>query len=94
MAALNLNFAFGQEIPVHGSNTGVIFRPLNWTSTKVPLWQVDCEAFRRVGRPFELRDVTTQEHETFVNTFSARFNLNVKRKGTTVTFTPEISKAQ
>lgn len=39
---------------------------MNWTSTKVPLWQTDCETFRTVGRRFELRDVATTAHEEFV----------------------------
>jgi hypothetical protein len=60
--------------------------PMNWTSTKVPMWQIDCEEFRKVGRSFELRDVTTPEHESFVEAFSAKHRLKTKRHGTTVTF--------
>jgi len=52
----------------------------------VPLWQIDCEEFRKVGRPFELRDVTTPEHEKFVEVFSVRHGLATEREGTTVRF--------
>ncbi len=61
---------------------------LNWTTTKVPCWQTDCEAFRRVGHPFELHDVTTAAHEEFVETFCAHYDCHVMRAGTTVTFRP------
>jgi hypothetical protein len=59
---------------------------MNWSSTQVPLWQIDCEEFRKVGRPFELRDVTTPEHEKFVEVFSVRHGLWTEREGTTVRF--------
>ena len=48
---------------------------MNWTTTKVPLWRTDCENYRRTRRSFELRDLTTPEHWTFVKDFSARFDL-------------------
>lgn len=44
----------------------------------MPLWQIDCDDFRRVGKPFELRNVTTSEHLDFVGAFSARFGLLVE----------------
>jgi hypothetical protein len=51
----------------------------NRTTTTVPLWQVDCENFRRTGKPFELRDVaTTIEHRMFIEEFSARYELTVR----------------
>jgi hypothetical protein len=50
---------------------------MNWTSTTVPLWQVDCESFRRTQNAFELRDVTTTEHRDFVKQFAARYHLTV-----------------
>ena len=59
---------------------------MNWTSTKVPLWQIDCEEFRKVGRPFELRDVTTPEHEKFIEALSIRHGLRTEGQGATVRF--------
>jgi hypothetical protein len=61
---------------------------VNWTTTKVPLWQVDCENFRRTGRPFELRDVSAPEHLQFVNAFAARYELTVKEDRGSVRFEP------
>lgn len=61
---------------------------MNWTSTKVPLWQIDCHEFVKTGRPVELRDVTTPDHDEFVLAFSTKHNLSVKKKGTTVIFLP------
>ena len=58
---------------------------LNWTSTKVPLWQSDCENFWRSGRPFELRGVN-DEHMLFVEQFSRLFGLGFARQGHTVVF--------
>jgi hypothetical protein len=62
---------------------------MNWTTTTVPLWQIDCDNFRRVGKPFELRDATTPEHDAFVDLFCARYGLKSARKGTTVCMEPE-----
>jgi hypothetical protein len=59
---------------------------MNWTSTQVPLWQIDCDAFRQVGRAFELRDVTSVEHYEFETAFCARYDWVSKRSGTTVLF--------
>ena len=61
---------------------------MNWTSTTVPLWQIDCENFRKVGKPFELRDVTTDEHKRFVAAFGSRFHLKVAEKDRIVLFEP------
>ena len=63
----------------------------NWTSTKVPLWEADCVQFWRAGLPFELRDVTEDEHYIFVAQFSAAHDLAVTRDGTTVVFRPRES---
>jgi hypothetical protein len=52
----------------------------------VPLWQIDCEEYRKVGGTFELRDVATQEHEDFVRLFATRHKLAVTRTGPTVIF--------
>jgi hypothetical protein len=60
----------------------------NWTSTKVPLWENDCMQFWRAGLPFELRDVSEEEHYLFVVQFAAAHDLAVFREGTTVTFRP------
>jgi hypothetical protein len=61
---------------------------MNWTSTTVPLWQIDCDNFRRVLRSFELRDVTTPEPERFVKVFRERYGLKMSRTGSTVLFEP------
>jgi hypothetical protein len=64
---------------------------MNWTTTKVPLWQADCENFRKAGPPFELRDVTAQEHLTFIKDFATRNRLKLKRAGSVVRFEIESS---
>lgn len=64
------------------------FRRMNWTSTTAPLWQIDCDNFRRALRPFELRDVTTPEHERFVEVFRERYGLKTSCAGTTIRFDP------
>ena len=61
---------------------------MNWTSTTVPLWQVDCENFRRLGEPFELRAVETPDHNVFVDQFTAGF-LRCERIGSTIIFYPD-----
>lgn len=58
---------------------------MNWTSTQVPLWQIDCENYRRALQPFELRDVTP-EHDDFVEQFTLRYDLECKRIGTKIVF--------
>jgi hypothetical protein len=60
----------------------------------VPMWQIDCAAFEKVGRPFELRNVSTPEHESFVEAFSTKHRLRTEREGTTVRFLPKGSSAQ
>lgn len=59
---------------------------MNWTTTTVPLWQVDCENFRTTGQAFELRDISTEEHRNFIQIFSARFGLLAKIKGDVALF--------
>jgi hypothetical protein len=61
---------------------------LNWTTTKVPMWQIDCEAYRKLKRPFELRDATTVEHEKFIFAFCARYDWLYEWSGHTVVLTP------
>src|SRR5882672_11275327 len=41
---------------------------------------------RKVGRPFERRDVTAPEHENFFAVFATRHGWQFKKEGTTVTF--------
>jgi hypothetical protein len=62
---------------------------MDWTSTRVPMWQSDCEQLRRLRRPFELRDVAV-ENERFVELYAERWELLVTKGGTTVTFSPKI----
>lgn len=59
---------------------------MNWTTTTVPLWQIDCDNYRKVGREFELRDVTTPEHLRFAEVFAARYDLSFETAGTTIRF--------
>jgi hypothetical protein len=67
---------------------GMTRKPVNWTSTKVPLWETDCLQFWRAGQPFGLRDVTTSEHWQFVERFAKAHSLEVHREGQTVIFIP------
>lgn len=64
----------------------MIKKPVNWTSTKVPLWETDCLQFWRAGRPFELRDVCTDDHFQFVAQFAKAHHLEVQRDGERVYF--------
>jgi hypothetical protein len=50
------------------------------------MWQIDCEEFRKVGRSFELRDVSTPQHERFIEAFSTKHRLTTEREGSTVRF--------
>jgi hypothetical protein len=59
---------------------------INWTSTEVPMWEMDCVQFWRTGLPFELRNVTTEEHEAFVERFASAHQLTVEQYGSTVLF--------
>jgi hypothetical protein len=59
---------------------------INWTSTEVPMWEMDCVQFWRTGLPFELRNVTTDEHAAFVERFAAAHQLTVQREGSNVQF--------
>ncbi len=59
---------------------------INWTSTEVPMWETDCVQFWRTGLPFELRNVTTDEHDAFVQRFAEAHQLTVERYGNTVCF--------
>ena len=49
------------------------------------MWQSDCQELRKLQRPFQLRDVS-RENEKFVEMFAARFDFDVEREGSTVTF--------
>lgn len=59
---------------------------MNWTSTTVPMWQIDCENYRRVWLDFELRDVSTPEQEAFVKAFAEKHGIKTERHGSTVRF--------
>jgi hypothetical protein len=66
---------------------------MNWTSTKVPMWQVDCENFRRSGA-VELQDVSTPEQKAFVQAFALKYDMDVEWKGSTVRFLPKPKKQE
>jgi hypothetical protein len=53
---------------------------MNWTSAKVPLWEADCEEFRRAGRPFEVRHVDTEEAVKILERFATKYGLRYQRK--------------
>ena len=61
---------------------------LNWTSAKVPYWQSDCDAYRKLAKPFELRDVESNTQEAFAILYALQFDFEYKRDGSTVIFTP------
>ena len=58
---------------------------MNWTSTQIPLWQIDCDNHRKALRPFELRDLGPG-HDDFVEQFTQRYALECKRIGHRVIF--------
>jgi hypothetical protein len=62
---------------------------MNWTSTQIPLWQIDCDSFCKVGRVFELRNVSSFEHHQFIEAFAAKHGLTATISGTTVVFEPK-----
>ncbi|HET7712987.1 MAG TPA: hypothetical protein VFK94_00030 [Patescibacteria group bacterium] len=65
---------------------------MNWTSTRVPLWQTDCQNFWRAGSPFEVRDVTDLKDTEFLENFASSHNLFYTRWGTTIRFAaPQLS---
>jgi hypothetical protein len=49
------------------------------------MWQSDCEEYRKLRRPFQLRDVGL-ENERFIELYAARFDFDIERDGSTVTF--------
>lgn len=56
----------------------------NWTSTKVPMWEVDLIEFWRTGRPFEVREVSTPDQEEVILRFARSRGLKIERAGTTI----------
>jgi hypothetical protein len=62
------------------------------TTTQAMMWQIDCEKFLQSGCAWELRDVTTEEHGTFVMNFAYRNHLTFTRKGTGVRFVGKKTK--
>jgi hypothetical protein len=71
-----------------------ILGSLNWTTTTVPLWQVDCENFRKTGQRFELRDVNSDEHRRFIEAFAARYDLKFEMADDTAVFQNTRKKTQ
>jgi hypothetical protein len=67
---------------------------VNWTSTTVPMWQIDCESFRKVGGIFQLKDVSTEEHHLFITHFCARHGYKFTMAGTTAIFSAATSKTE
>jgi hypothetical protein len=65
---------------------------MNWTTTTVPLWQGDCDNYRRTGRPFEVRDVTTPSQREFLDQFAARHDLAVSQEEQIARFEKSKSK--
>ena len=65
---------------------------MNWTSTKVPMWQLDCQNFWRAGSIFEVRDVTSEEDLKFIEIFARSHDLSCKMNGSIVSFSaPDFS---
>jgi hypothetical protein len=52
------------------------------------LWQIDCNELRETKRPFELHDVCTPEHESFVEVFASRYGWRATRQENKILFTP------
>jgi hypothetical protein len=50
------------------------------------MWQIDCENYRKVGGVFQLKDVSTEEHQMFIKLFCARYDYSVKMAGTAAIF--------
>ena len=63
---------------------------MSWTSTRIPLWQIECENLRKSLKPFELRDVGP-EHNPFIEAFTTLYRMNCIREGSVVTFYPDLS---
>ena len=59
---------------------------MNWTSTKVPMWQLDCQNFWRAGSAFEVRDVASDEDKQFIEIFASSHNLTFTRFGNSALF--------
>jgi hypothetical protein len=67
---------------------------MNWTSTKVPMWQLDCQNFWRAGSTFEVRDVSTEEDKKFIEIFANSHNLPFTRRENSFVFSaPDFSNA-
>jgi hypothetical protein len=62
---------------------------MNWTSAKVNSWQSDCDAYRKLNKPFQLRDVQGRTQEAFALIYALQFGINYNRDGSTVTFSPK-----
>jgi hypothetical protein len=57
-------------------------------SVNAAFWQSDCDAYRKLNRPFQLRDVKSRTQEAFALIYALHFGFNYERDGSTVTFSP------
>lgn len=62
---------------------------MTWTSAKRACWQSDCDAYRKLNKPFQLRDVQGRMHEAFALVYALQFDCKYDRDGSTVTFSPK-----
>jgi hypothetical protein len=63
-----------------------MLKPPYTTSARLAVWKAQCEVLLRLKEPFEVRDVTTKDHETFVYALSARHDRKFTQDGTTFYF--------
>ena len=59
---------------------------MNWISTKLQMWQKDCENLRKLG-PFCLVHVGP-EHNEFIEGFAQKHKIECERSGSKATFYP------
>jgi hypothetical protein len=57
------------------------------------VWQIDCENYRTAGGPFQIKDVSTEEHQMFIKLFCERYGYAAKMAGTTAEFSKAESPA-
>jgi hypothetical protein len=50
-------------------------------ATKDVRWRARCEAFRTTDQPWQLREVTTEEHKTYIFALLARHDLEIIEDG-------------
>lgn len=61
---------------------------MNRTSTNHPRWKIECDEFRKLGKPFKLGNASTVEHMAFIQAFCMTFEWTAKQLGETVIFFP------